>query len=210
MRFLLEEEKGSRSLVSKADMNLQKKKKQIFLCIVCIASVLLICVMTIKEINVGVKFGLFWRCTFQLKKSGNQFHCFLSIVSCGPSTKHKYKSVSYAFSWYLSNVFVVTTVKGFSIHLQQILWTSNMEASTFSLRILVFLAKLLNLVHKWDVHREIGIWITTTLSLWTEKKILAVFWRDENWDAFWSEVYVIQFLMKKLLTRIIWNKRLHF
>lgn len=59
MRFLLEEEKGSRSLVSKADMNLQKKKKQIFLCIVCIASVLLICVMTIKEINVGVKFGLF-------------------------------------------------------------------------------------------------------------------------------------------------------
>lgn len=39
----------------------------------------------------------------------------------------------------------------------QRLWTSSIEASTFSIHLLAFLAKLLNLGHKRDVHREIGI-----------------------------------------------------
>lgn len=38
-------------------MNLKKKKKQqqMFLCIVCMVSVLTICVMTVKEINIGIE-----------------------------------------------------------------------------------------------------------------------------------------------------------
>lgn len=37
-------------------MNLKKKKQQqMFLCIVCMVSVLTICVMTVKEINIGIE-----------------------------------------------------------------------------------------------------------------------------------------------------------
>lgn len=32
-----------------------KKKQQMFLCIVCMVSVLTICVMTVKEINIGIE-----------------------------------------------------------------------------------------------------------------------------------------------------------